>query len=62
VRDLVEILKLPQPTISRHLSYLRRAIASSAWRDNRGNNADKRKKTAATLGERLRWKPFEEIK
>jgi len=25
VCDLVEILKLPQPTISRHLSYLRRA-------------------------------------
>src|SRR4030095_7431732 len=37
-------------------------IASSAWRDNRGNNADKRKKAAATLGERLRSKPFEEIK
>ena len=25
VCDLVEILRLPQPTISRHLSYLRRA-------------------------------------
>ena len=25
VCDLVEVLKLPQPTISRHLSYLRRA-------------------------------------
>jgi ArsR family transcriptional regulator len=25
VCDLVEILKLPQPTVSRHLSYLRRA-------------------------------------
>jgi ArsR family transcriptional regulator, arsenate/arsenite/antimonite-responsive transcriptional repressor len=25
VCDLVEILELPQPTISRHLSYLRRA-------------------------------------
>jgi ArsR family transcriptional regulator len=25
VCDLVEVLKLPQPTVSRHLSYLRRA-------------------------------------
>jgi hypothetical protein len=37
-------------------------IASSAWRDSRSDNADKRKRAAATLGERLRWKPFEEIK
>lgn len=37
-------------------------IASSTWRDSRGDNADRRRKAAATLGERLRWKPFEEIK
>jgi hypothetical protein len=37
-------------------------IASGTWRDSRGDNADKRKKAAAALAERLRWKTFEEIK
>ena len=36
-------------------------IASGTWRDSRGDSADKRKKAAATLRERLRWKAFEEV-
>jgi ArsR family transcriptional regulator, arsenate/arsenite/antimonite-responsive transcriptional repressor len=33
VCDLVEVLKLPQPTVSRHLSYLRRAGLVAARAD-----------------------------
>jgi hypothetical protein len=36
-------------------------ITLSTWRDNRGGNADKRKKAATMLRERLRWKAFEEV-
>ena len=60
VCDLVEILKLPQPTISRHLSYLRlgraaavflrRGIRVSEWGVRRdGMGADLRRTIAATL-------------
>jgi ArsR family transcriptional regulator len=37
VCDLVEILSLPQPTISRHLSYLRKAGLVSAREDRSWN-------------------------
>jgi ArsR family transcriptional regulator, arsenate/arsenite/antimonite-responsive transcriptional repressor len=37
VCDLVEILKLPQPTISRHLSYLRRAGLVTVRQDRSWN-------------------------
>ena len=33
VRDIVDILGLPQPTVSRHLAYLRRAGLVSATRE-----------------------------
>ena len=36
-------------------------IAVGTWRTSRGDSADKRKKAAATLRERLRWKAFEEV-
>jgi ArsR family transcriptional regulator len=34
VGDLVTVLRLPQPTVSRHLSYLRRAGLVTARRDS----------------------------
>ena len=36
-------------------------IASESWKSNRSSDAKKRTAAAATLKERLRWKPFEEI-
>jgi hypothetical protein len=36
-------------------------IAARARRDNRSRDAEKRKRAAATLRERRRWKAFEEI-
>jgi ArsR family transcriptional regulator len=37
VCDLIEVLELPQPTISRHLSYLRRAGLVQVRRDRSWN-------------------------